>query len=103
MHTKGGTPVAFVEFSDVRFASAALTSLQGFVLVSSDRGGIRIEYAKSKMGEVGTYLLGINRCKWQIYMETVPCHLLIQMFMLFAVTLVLLYGDYIYQWTSNRW
>lgn len=55
MHTKGGTPVAFVEFSDVRFASAALTSLQGFVLVSSDRGGIRIEYAKSKMGEVGTY------------------------------------------------
>ncbi|XP_071514042.1 uncharacterized protein cpo isoform X9 [Panulirus ornatus] len=51
MHTKGDTPVAFVEFSDVRFASAALTSLQGFVLVSSDRGGIRIEYAKSKMGE----------------------------------------------------
>ncbi|KAK7085731.1 RNA-binding protein with multiple splicing 2 [Halocaridina rubra] len=51
MHTKGGTPVAFVEFSDVRCASAALTSLQGFVLVSSDRGGIRIEYAKSKMGE----------------------------------------------------
>nr|XP_045614048.1 U1 small nuclear ribonucleoprotein A-like isoform X3 [Procambarus clarkii] len=51
MHTKGGTPVAFVEFSDVRFASAALTSLQGFVLVSSDRGGIRIEYAKNKMGE----------------------------------------------------
>ncbi|XP_068245326.1 protein couch potato-like isoform X8 [Palaemon carinicauda] len=51
MHTKGGTPVAFVEFSDVRCATAALTSLQGFVLVSSDRGGIRIEYAKSKMGE----------------------------------------------------
>ncbi|XP_047485194.1 U1 small nuclear ribonucleoprotein A-like isoform X1 [Penaeus chinensis] len=51
MHTKGGTPVAFVEFSDVRFASTALTSLQGFVLVSSDRGGIRIEYAKNKMGE----------------------------------------------------
>ena len=56
MHTKGGSPVAFVEFSDVRFANAALTSLQGFVLASSDRGGIRIEYAKNKMGEVGTYL-----------------------------------------------
>jgi hypothetical protein len=26
--------------------------LQGFVLLSSDRGGIRIEYAKNKMGEV---------------------------------------------------
>lgn len=54
MHNKGGSPVAFVEFSDVRVASAALTALQGFVLASSDRGGMRIEYAKTKMGEVGT-------------------------------------------------
>lgn len=54
MHTKGGSPVAFVEFSDVRVASAALTALQGCALASSDRGGIRIEYAKTKMGEVNT-------------------------------------------------
>ncbi|XP_078329930.1 uncharacterized protein LOC111117330 isoform X10 [Crassostrea virginica] len=53
MHNKGGSPVAFVEFQDVRQASEAMGRLQGFVLLSSDRGGIRIEYAKNKMGEVG--------------------------------------------------
>ncbi|XP_065944117.1 U1 small nuclear ribonucleoprotein A isoform X9 [Magallana gigas] len=52
MHNKGGSPVAFVEFQDVRQASEAMGRLQGFVLLSSDRGGIRIEYAKNKMGEV---------------------------------------------------
>ena len=30
-----------------------MTRLQGFILLSSERGGIRIEYAKNKMGEVG--------------------------------------------------
>uniref|UniRef100_T1JF71 RRM domain-containing protein n=1 Tax=Strigamia maritima TaxID=126957 RepID=T1JF71_STRMM len=54
MHNKGGAPVAFVEYQDVRFATQAMTNLQGFILLSSDRGGIRIEYAKNKMGEVGT-------------------------------------------------
>ncbi|XP_061191060.1 U1 small nuclear ribonucleoprotein A-like isoform X8 [Saccostrea echinata] len=53
MHNKGGSPVAFVEFQDVRQAAEAMGRLQGFVLLSSDRGGIRIEYAKNKMGEVG--------------------------------------------------
>ncbi|KAL5020402.1 hypothetical protein ScPMuIL_003294 [Solemya velum] len=53
MHNKGGSPVAFVEFQDVRQACEAMNRLQGFVLLSSDRGGIRIEYAKNKMGEVG--------------------------------------------------
>ncbi|XP_062605423.1 U1 small nuclear ribonucleoprotein A-like isoform X7 [Saccostrea cucullata] len=53
MHNKGGSPVAFVEFQDVRQAGEAMGRLQGFVLLSSDRGGIRIEYAKNKMGEVG--------------------------------------------------
>lgn len=52
MHNKGGSPVAFVEFQDVRQAAEAMGRLQGFVLLSSDRGGIRIEYAKNKMGEV---------------------------------------------------
>ncbi|RUS88128.1 hypothetical protein EGW08_004090 [Elysia chlorotica] len=52
MHNKGGSPVAFVEFQDVRQAQEAMNRLQGFVLLSSDRGGIRIEYAKNKMGEV---------------------------------------------------
>ncbi|KAJ8311549.1 hypothetical protein KUTeg_010904 [Tegillarca granosa] len=52
MHNKGGSPVAFVEFQDVRQAMEAMNRLQGFVLLSSDRGGIRIEFAKNKMGEV---------------------------------------------------
>ncbi|GAB1606268.1 uncharacterized protein LOC106878922 isoform X9 [Argonauta hians] len=52
MHNKGGSPVAFVEYQDVRQATEAMNRLHGFVLLSSDRGGIRIEYAKNKMGEV---------------------------------------------------
>ncbi|KAI2810308.1 RNA-binding protein with multiple splicing 2, partial [Blomia tropicalis] len=52
MHNKGGTPVAFVEYTDVRLASHAMNTLQGYVLFSSDRGGMRIEYAKNKMGDV---------------------------------------------------
>lgn len=54
MHTKGGSPVAFVEYQDVRVAAQAMATLQGSFLLSSDRGAIRIEYAKSKMAaEVG--------------------------------------------------
>ncbi|KHN79111.1 Protein couch potato [Toxocara canis] len=52
MHTKGGTSVAFVEYSDIRQATQAMTSLQGFQISSSERGGMRIEYAKNKMGDV---------------------------------------------------
>lgn len=39
-------------FQDLRYASEALNRLQHYVLLSSERGGIRIEYAKNKMGEV---------------------------------------------------
>ncbi|XP_050396939.1 protein couch potato isoform X1 [Patella vulgata] len=53
MHNKGGSPVAFVEFQDLRTATEAMARLQGFMLLSSDRGGIRIEYARNKMGEAG--------------------------------------------------
>lgn len=42
-------PVAFIEFHDVQSAANAMASLQGTFLLSSDRGAIRIEYAKSKM------------------------------------------------------
>ncbi|ELU06415.1 hypothetical protein CAPTEDRAFT_112394, partial [Capitella teleta] len=52
MHNKGGSPVAFVEYQDVRCAMEAMLKLQGCVLFSSERGGIRIEYARNKMGEV---------------------------------------------------
>uniref|UniRef100_A0A915JUG5 RRM domain-containing protein n=1 Tax=Romanomermis culicivorax TaxID=13658 RepID=A0A915JUG5_ROMCU len=50
-HNKSGSPVAFVEYTEIRHAAQAMASLQGFTLPSSDRGGIRIEYAKHKMGE----------------------------------------------------
>ena len=53
MHTKGSQPgsipVAFVEFQDSICAGSAMAALQGTFLLSSDRGAIRIEYAKSKM------------------------------------------------------
>ncbi|KAL1122915.1 hypothetical protein AAG570_003240 [Ranatra chinensis] len=52
LHSKGGSPVAFVEFQDIVCASQAMATLQASFLLSSDRGPIRIEYAKSKMSEV---------------------------------------------------
>lgn len=48
---------AFVEFHDVGSAMAVHDSLQGAVLLSSDRGGIRIQYSKNPFGKrspVGT-------------------------------------------------
>lgn len=47
--TTNHVPVAFVEFRDVHSAGQAMQMLQGKYLLSSDRGAIRIEYAKSKM------------------------------------------------------
>ncbi|XP_039282335.1 U1 small nuclear ribonucleoprotein A isoform X2 [Nilaparvata lugens] len=46
-----GWPVAFVEFRQVADAVNAKQALHGSLLLSSDRGPIRIEYAKSKMSE----------------------------------------------------
>jgi RNA recognition motif-containing protein len=52
LNNKSGSPVAFIEFSDVRQAAYAQAHLQGTQLASSERGnGIRIEYARTKMGE----------------------------------------------------
>lgn len=54
MHSKGGSPIAFVEYQDVRQAITALNNLQGFQISSLERGsGIRIEFARTKMGDVG--------------------------------------------------
>ncbi|CAI4223138.1 unnamed protein product [Auanema sp. JU1783] len=52
MHSKNGSSVAFVEYSDLRHASHAMLSLQGFQVSSADRGGLRIEYARNKMADV---------------------------------------------------
>ena len=51
IYTKGGPPVCFVEFKDDSAAAAAMKTLQNFVMLSSKRGtGIRIEYARQRMG-----------------------------------------------------
>lgn len=49
MQTKGGMPVAFVDFEDVASSAEALKQLQDTWLPSSDRGGLHLEYAKSRM------------------------------------------------------
>lgn len=52
MLSKGGSPVSFVEYQDTSHAVVAMSMLQGFVLCP-DRGGIRIEFAKTKMVDNG--------------------------------------------------
>ncbi len=37
----------FIEFEDVAAAMAVHDSLQGAILASSDRGGIRVQYSKA--------------------------------------------------------
>lgn len=49
MKGRSGMPVAFADFEDVESSTAALKSLQGTSLDSSDRGEMHIEYARSKM------------------------------------------------------
>lgn len=60
MYSKGGYPVAFVEFTDAASAIRAMNSLQGSVLFTSDRGGIRIEQAKSQVTEVRKIISSLN-------------------------------------------
>ncbi|KAI8020054.1 RNA-binding protein with multiple splicing 2 [Camellia lanceoleosa] len=51
MQSTYGTPVAFVDFQDAACSSEALNHLQGTILYSSPPGeGMRLEYAKSRMG-----------------------------------------------------
>lgn len=46
-----GAPVAFVDFQDTACSTGALNQLQGAILYSSSGGeGMRLEYAKSRMG-----------------------------------------------------
>lgn len=61
MHSKGGAPVAFVEFAEIAHAVAAMQSMQGYNLIANvgmnaaqnvgGGNGIRIEFAKTRMGE----------------------------------------------------
>ncbi|XP_022889578.1 U2 small nuclear ribonucleoprotein B'' isoform X1 [Olea europaea var. sylvestris] len=49
LRARGGMPVAFADFEGIEQATAAMNALQGISLPSSDRGGMHIEYARSKM------------------------------------------------------
>lgn len=49
MRARGGMPVAFADFEEVEQANIAMEGLQDSMLPSSDRGGMHIEYARSKM------------------------------------------------------
>ncbi|XP_073525671.1 uncharacterized protein [Phyllobates terribilis] len=49
LRARYGMPVAFVDFEEVKQATNAMNVLQGSSLSSSDRGGMHIEYARSKM------------------------------------------------------
>ncbi|KAL5469296.1 hypothetical protein EMCRGX_G030538 [Ephydatia muelleri] len=52
LYTRSGPPVCFAEFRDVECATSAMEKFQGHMLASSKRNsGIRIEYAKQRMGE----------------------------------------------------
>ncbi|XP_072998795.1 uncharacterized protein [Typha latifolia] len=46
---RGGMPVAFADFTDIESSTTAMNRLQGTLLNSSDRGGMHLEYARSKM------------------------------------------------------
>ncbi|KAJ8640653.1 hypothetical protein MRB53_017347 [Persea americana] len=50
MQNKRGVPVAFVDFQDVASSTVALRFLQGSPQFSLDGEGMRLEYAKSRMG-----------------------------------------------------
>ncbi|KQK17256.1 U2 small nuclear ribonucleoprotein B'' isoform X2 [Brachypodium distachyon] len=50
MQNKSGAPVAFVDFEDDYSSTEALNRLQGAILHSSTAEGMRLEYAKSRMG-----------------------------------------------------
>jgi len=47
---QGRSTVCFIEFEDLHSAVAVHNNLQGAVLTSSDRGGMRIQYSKNPFG-----------------------------------------------------
>ncbi|XP_062087665.1 protein WHI4 isoform X2 [Humulus lupulus] len=49
LRARGGMPVAFADFQEIEQANKAMEELHGSSLPSSDRGGMHIEHARSKM------------------------------------------------------
>lgn len=53
LRNKGTTPVSFVEYGDIIAAVHAKNLLHGQALFTSENGGMRIEFARNRMGESG--------------------------------------------------
>lgn len=53
LRNKGTTPVAFVEYGEIMAAVQARHLLNGQLLYTSENGGMRIEFARNRMGETG--------------------------------------------------
>lgn len=49
LRAKSGMPVAFADYEEIEQATKVMEELQGSLLPSSDRGGMHIEFARSKM------------------------------------------------------
>ncbi|KAH7426138.1 hypothetical protein KP509_11G086500 [Ceratopteris richardii] len=47
---QGRSTVCFIEFADVNSAIAVHNNLQGAIVMSSDRGGMRLQYSKNPFG-----------------------------------------------------
>lgn len=48
--TKSNGPMCFVEFEDIEYATMAMNALQGYLLSTSVKGGIRLSYSKNPLG-----------------------------------------------------
>lgn len=57
---QGRSTVCFIEFLDVSSAMAVHNNLQGALLASSDRGGMRIQFSKNPYGRKKDFLHGSN-------------------------------------------
>lgn len=55
LQKSGSAPTAFVEFSDVPTAMACREAMDGTFAHYTDRSGLRVEFAKRKMGQPGRF------------------------------------------------
>lgn len=95
--TPGSVPVAFVEFKDAACAASAMALLQGTFLLSSDRGAIRIEFAKSRMAaEMQLNMIKEVCTLFVIFFFKCDFNLLILYLLLYILYIWYLYAFYIY-------
>ncbi|MCO5554400.1 hypothetical protein L7F22_007930 [Adiantum nelumboides] len=57
---QGRSTVCFIEFADVNSAIAVHNNLQGAIVTSSDRGGMRLQYSKNPFGRKKEFMNNNN-------------------------------------------